>query len=207
MYPGFQMQQYVPQYQAPNPYSHMVGYGGYGGYGYGQTTGLDQIVGLEQIVGQAVQDALARASVAPRGWFPAGAPVQAPMQPGMGGPALVRQVPTRAREFVIGFGPLSVGAGATAIFTSNPQLPFRPSRLGIPAATAGGFSVNDVKVGKDSQFLSSGAVPAALFSEGAVGVAMSMDTCDIGQQLSLSVTNNGGAASTFAAGLFGTSVY
>ena len=98
------------------------------------------------------------------------------------GPALVEQALNEAREFMLGFGPTPLAANVTTIFTAQPQLPFRPSRLVIPSSIVQTMQVNDIKVGKNSQLLSSNPVPAAPFSELAVGVALGLDTCNVGQQ-------------------------
>lgn len=158
--------------------------------------GYEQIVGQNMIVGADDYSQL-----------PASMQGQATTPNNMGGPRLVRVNPTQARELLLGFGPSSIAQSATSSFTTQPQLPFRPARFVIPSATVANFSVNDLKVGKNSQFLSSNSVPAAVFSELAVGVALGLDTCDIGQQITVSVTAiSGGGPYTFAAALIGTSL-
>jgi hypothetical protein len=128
---------------------------------------------------------------------------------GGAGPQLVPQQLNEARELLLGFGPFSIAAAATAIFFSSPQLPFRPSRLVIPSyliTAANALQINDIKVGKNSQLLSNTPIPASPFSELAVGVALGLDTCNVGQQVSISVTVNGSSAVTFAAALIGTAM-
>lgn len=163
-------------------------------YGY---SALDNIIGLDNIVGA---DDLTAA--------PASAQAMRVRPENRGaGPRLVAQRLDEARELLLGFGPTPVAAGGTSTFTTQPQLPFRPSRFVIPSATVANFSVNDLKIGKNSQFLSSNSVPAAVFSELAVGVALGLDTCSVGQQITVSVTAiAGGGPYTFAAALIGTSL-
>jgi hypothetical protein len=156
-------------------------------YGHGRQMypGSHQFAGLDTIVGQA------------------GAP------PGAGGPELVPQRLDEARELLLGFGPFPINQGATAVFFSSPQLPFRPSRLVIPSYLINSMTllqINDIKVGKNSQLLSNTPIPASPFSELAVGVALGLDTCNVGQQVSISVTVLGAATVTFAAALIGTSM-
>jgi len=126
---------------------------------------------------------------------------------GSAGPQLVDQVLNEAREFMLGFGPVTLAPATTTIFTAQPQLPFRPSRLVIPNALAAQVMVNDIKVGKNSQLLSSNPVPAAPFSELAVGVALGLDTCNVGQQVTLSVNSlAAGNLSNFMAAIIGTAM-
>ena len=158
-------------------------------------TAMDNIVGLETIVG--ADDGFARPSSL-------AAHTVRPEQR-MGGPRLVPQRLDEARELLLGFGPTSIAGGNTSVFTTQPQLPFRPSRFVIPAATVANFSVNDLKIGKNSQFLSSAAVPAAVFSELAVGVALAMDAAQIAQDIVLSVTNVDALPHRFTAAMIGES--
>lgn len=125
---------------------------------------------------------------------------------GMGQPAIVHNPPTQVREFIIGFGPTVVNANSTAVFTAQPQLIFRGSRLIIPSTIANNFSVNDIRVGKDSQAVSSNPIPAAAFSELGVGVALGLDTATPGILITLSVANTTGGNQTFSAALIGTSM-
>lgn len=118
-----------------------------------------------------------------------------------------RERPTKAREFPLGFeSPTTIAPGATATITSRPQIPFRGERLIIPSDIAGSFSVLDLRVGKNSQFTSSGAVPARTFQENAVGIRLHLDTAQISQDVTLSVQNIGGAPQTFRASLIGSAV-
>ena len=109
-------------------------------------------------------------------------------------PRLMEQAMTEARELLLGVGDVSDGGvtfsvvGQSATFITQPQLPFRPSRFVIPDDNAALFNVDDFKIGKNSQFLSSSPVPGAVFSQLAVGVALGLDTCSIGQQITVTVT-------------------
>ena len=143
---------------------------------------------------------------------PVSADMSGPTQQAVG-PQVVQVQPRNVREFAIGFGPTSpaVPAGATVIVAAQPQIIFRGSRLVVPSAfgadvVAANFTVNDIRVGKDSQFVSAGPLPAIAYLENAVGTAMGLDTCNVGQLITLNVTNIGAAAHTFFATIFGTSV-
>ncbi len=162
-------------------------------YPFRHATGLEQIVGLDQIVGAAVSQALSRA-------YPMSGPTNG------GSP---REVPMRGngpREFPMGFGLTAIAAGAQQIINANPQVNFRPSRLVIPDNVAPSFMVNDFKIGMRSQLVAPGALPAASFTEKAVGTAMSLDTVNVGQFVTLDVTNVSTQAANFTASLFGTTL-
>lgn len=123
------------------------------------------------------------------------------------GSILKKTAPTKSREFPIGFDSVAtIAAGASATLTQRPQIVFRPERIVVPAAVAAFFQITDVKVGKNSQFVSSGAVPAATFAETAFGVRLKMDTVQISQDLIIDVTNIDVAARRFLASMIGESV-
>ena len=141
----------------------------------------------------------------PIGYGPYGYAASTPY-PYSGYPHVVNTPPTQIREFVIGFGPTVILANSTAIFQAQPQLIFRGSRLIVPSALANNFSINDIRVGKDSQAVSANPIPAAAFSELAVGVNLGLDTATPGIIITISVSNTTAAQQTFAAALIGTSM-
>ena len=142
---------------------------------------------------------------APIGYGPYGYAASTPY-PYSGFPHVVNTPPTQVREFVIGFGPTVIMANSTAIFQAQPQLIFRGSRLIVPSALANNFSINDIRVGKDSQAVSANPIPAAAFSELAVGVNLGLDTATPGIIITISVSNTTAAQQTFSAALIGTSM-
>lgn len=112
--------------------------------------------------------------------------------------------PQHARRFPLGFesaGPIAVGASVT--ITSRPQVLFKGQRLSVPSDIAGSFVVDDLKVGKDSQFVAEGSIPARCLQENAISNDFELDTAQISQDVSISVTNIGGAPVTFRAALWG----
>jgi hypothetical protein len=138
--------------------------------------------------------------------YPAGAwPASTPYAYS-GYPHIVNHPPTQVREFVIGFGPTLILGLSTAIFQAQPQLIFRGSRLIVPSALANNFSINDIRVGKDSQAVSANPIPAAAFSELAVGVNLGLDTATPGIIITISVSNTQASQQTFSAALIGTSM-
>ena len=120
-----------------------------------------------------------------------------------GAAAVVTRANTKARVYVQGFGPTVIAAGATVNIIVQPQTTFKGKRLFIPSDFAGVILVNDLKIGNVSQLPSSNPLPGRMFTEFAVGVEQDFDTAQISQQISLSVTNTGGAPVTFMAGLKG----
>jgi hypothetical protein len=112
--------------------------------------------------------------------------------------------PTAARTFPLGFiSNGAVPAGASVTIVSRPQVLFKGMRLVVPSDVAGDFSIDDVKVGKNSQFVAEGAIPARILQENAVDVGFELDTAQISQDVTLSVTNISGVARVFRAGLIG----
>jgi len=112
----------------------------------------------------------------------------------------------KGRFLPLGFDSVSaVAAGATAIITQRPQILFQPSRLVISGAIAAFFLVNDIKIGKNSQFGASGSLPSDVFSPTSVGVALAMDSAQVAQDIVLNVTNIDAAAHRFTAAMLGES--
>lgn len=123
------------------------------------------------------------------------------------GALLHDRTPTKSREYPLGFASaLPVPAGGSTRITTRPQVPFRLDRLTVPSDIAGLFTIDDVKVGKNSQFAAEGAVPARIFQENAVGVCLKGDTAQISMDVTISVTNISGAAATFRAAVIGPAV-
>ena len=131
----------------------------------------------------------------------------APMPGYPQGQQLRVKAPTSAREYVMGIDSVAtIAAAATSSLTSRPQVVFRPDRLVVPSTIAGSFLINDLKVGKNSQFVNGTAVPAEAFTQGAVGVRLKMDTTQISQDILISVTNISAGALRFNAALIGPAV-
>lgn len=115
--------------------------------------------------------------------------------------------PTKARQFPLGFeSAAAIAPGATAAITSRPQVPFRGERLTVPSDIAGSFSILDLRVGKNSQFVNAGAVPARVFQENATNMSLQCDTAQISQDVTINVQNIGGAPQTFRAALMGSAL-
>lgn len=99
------------------------------------------------------------------------------------------------RELVLGFDSVTDVTKATSRkITTRSQKIFRPDRLTVGGSVAGDFTIDDLKIGTNSQFLSGDSVPAEVFSNLSVGVKMHMDTVNPGIDVVLSVTNLDAAA-------------
>lgn len=111
------------------------------------------------------------------------------------------------RRLSIGFASLNIAANATAPITVQPQWAFKGQRLSIPSAIVNFFDILSVQIGAVNQFPSPGAQPASSFADVAVGDNMEMDTCNLGQLVTLTVQNvDPGAAHSFKASLFGKAI-
>jgi len=135
------------------------------------------------------------------------AAAQALMQRRVSAGALLRGVPPRqSREYALGLGSTSVSGSSSANINVQPQVIFRPERLVIPSNLAVDFLITDIKVGKNSQLVSTGALPAVMFTEVAFGVRLKMDTCQISMFVTVSVTNQNPSARNLQGGIVGPAV-
>jgi len=94
--------------------------------------------------------------------------------------------------------------GQTTDIAAYPQRGFRPHRLVIPSTISIFFKVNDIKVGQETQYVSSGTIYGECFSEVAVGVTLKGTRASLGNNIILNVTNRDAVNSqTFSAMLLG----
>ena len=132
---------------------------------------------------------------------------QALMRKRVAAGALLRTLPPRSsREYVIGLGSTALPGLSSANIAVQPQVIFRPERIVIPSNLAADFLITDIKVGKNSQLVSPGAIPAVVFVENAFGVRLKMDTAQIAQFVTLTITNQNGAARNFQGAIIGPAV-
>ena len=126
----------------------------------------------------------------------------------LGGGPTVRITPNnRKRQLPVGVtSSAAIAAGASFTIPVNPQVPFELDRLVAAQSIAPFFQLEDVKIGKDSQLIASGAVPAEVFSNVSVGVGLKGDPAYPGIQISIIVTNISGAPAFFRGALIGFSL-
>lgn len=190
-------------------------------------TGLEQLVGANaQIVGENMHYAQVH------GWPPAqlvGAPLALPPHPADmqqmpinsepmgtlpygGTPHIFQENPRNVRNYPLGFFQPAVPAAATVIVTARPQVIFRPRRLMVPLRMGGhdiaeNFSILDIRIGKNSQLVSAEELPATIFSERSIESSMTLDTANIGHDISITVRNlDACSAHDFRATMFGASI-
>lgn len=114
----------------------------------------------------------------------------------------------KSREYTLGFqnAPVAIAAAATSVLRAQPQVPFKGRRLIIPSDVAGALQINQFIVGKNPVLVSSDPVSARAYTEVGVGVDLNMDTAQIAQIISLSLTNNSGASVSVIPTLIGTAI-
>lgn len=94
--------------------------------------------------------------------------------------------PTRLQRLALGLGITSVAANSSAVITVTPQVPFKLERL---VSQSTGLTVNDVKVGTNSQFVGAGSIPVEIFARDSVGVGLKGDTAVPGVDIALYASN------------------
>lgn len=121
---------------------------------------------------------------------------------------LTSRGPTRSRELVLGFdsGAVLIAAGAAGNIAQNPQVPFKGTRLAVAASIAANFVITDIRVGKDSQLVAAGNMPAETFGQTAQGMQIDLDTCQVSMQIRLDFTNIALAPARFLATIVGSAV-
>lgn len=104
----------------------------------------------------------------------------------------------------------AVNAGANATITLAPQRLIQILAILVNSALGTLFTVNDIRVGQQTQFITTGTIPAQLFSEVADGnrSRVKFDSADVGNTVALDVTNLDAVnAQTFRGMIVATSVY
>lgn len=117
---------------------------------------------------------------------------------------VVEREVSKARVVPLGFPTTAVAAGANADIQTQPQTLFRAQRLVIPSDIAGAVLVRDLRIGARSVLPNANPVPGRMFTETTVGGDMNLDTAQVSQIITLSITNTSAAAITFNAGIYGT---
>lgn len=124
---------------------------------------------------------------------------------GGGQRALVQRQPTSSGVEPIGINSEGVvPAGATRQITVRPQVLFRPTKYHVSESVGQNFLINNVTVGKSSQFGTSGALPGTTFSD--ENLRFAWKTCQPGQDITVTVTNITAADHPFLSTMWGDSV-
>src|SRR6185436_8423364 len=109
---------------------------------------------------------------------------------------------SKGRSQSLGFESLGIAPNATVDVTANPQVLFKPKRL-VYTGPTNTFVIQDVKIGRSSQFVASGSQPADAYPATSTVDNMELDTARPGVVITLRIQNVGGAAADFRATMFG----
>ena len=109
---------------------------------------------------------------------------------------------SKGRSQSIGFESLAIQPGATVDVPANPQVLFKPKRL-VYTGPANTFLIQDVKIGRSSQFVASGAQSADAYPPTSTVDNMELDTARPGVVITLRIQNISGVAADFRATMFG----
>jgi hypothetical protein len=120
--------------------------------------------------------------------------------------AVVSRPYTKNRVQSIGFQSIGVQPHTSVDVPTKPQVLFRGTRLIVGSTIAQFFTIDDIKVGRQSQFVATGSQPAEAFKETSTGDNVSLDTCRPGMDIVLQVTNTSDTTQDFRAALFGDAV-
>jgi hypothetical protein len=144
------------------------------------------IVGDTEIVGDAVDELLSG-----YGEEIVGAPQRA---------KVVQRGAQRLQRLALGIGVTSVAANSSAVITVTPQVPFKLERFISQSVT---LSIQDIKVGTNSQFVGAGSIPIEIFGRDAIGVGLKGDTAVPGVDIALYVSNGTAGALTASGAYLG----
>jgi hypothetical protein len=124
------------------------------------------------------------------------------------GSTLVKERPiSKGRTVPLGFdSETPIDPGQTRRVTARPQVVFKGIRPIVSSDIAGSFLIQDIVIGKNSQFAANGAIPARVFEGNAFGVELDLDTAQISQDIIMIVENISSAPVRFIATLIGKSV-
>lgn len=169
------------------------------GYG-GMMAGDDMILGADP----RVRGALARAHRSGQASM-----ARKVAQAKAAGGLVVQQKPnTFAGEQVL---PLStataVGAGLPDTAEGRPQRTIRCDRFVVPSTLSAFFTITQINVGQEPQFVATGIIDAEIFSQSAFGVELKGSTATLGTVVSVGVINIDVAAHQFRAAIIGPTVY
>jgi len=151
------------------------------------------IIGDSNLIGDAVDDLLKGTDAEIEGY---GAEIIGNVQRGQ----LRMTKPNRLQKLALGIGVTAVAATSSAVVTVTPQVPFKLERFLSPTT---GLSVNDIKVGTNSQFVGAGSIPIEAFANNSVGVGLKGDTAVPGVDIALYVSNPSGAPISLSGAYFG----
>lgn len=112
--------------------------------------------------------------------------------------------PSEDRLVLVPFGPTIVGAFLTVTVRAEPQAALRPRRLVIPPSIGKFFTLGDLKIGRVSEYSNVGEVSCDVFPPHPKGAnpienMLGLPVIELGQYVTLQVTNASGGVLTFSA--------
>jgi len=110
------------------------------------------------------------------------------------------------RQFVqpLGFLLAAIATTVIADVTSKPQgVAFKPTRVVVPSTIAPFFTLQNMRIGTDSQLVGTTEVSAMTFTETAVGVALEMGTAPSGIDITITAKNIDTVSHDFRASMLG----
>lgn len=119
---------------------------------------------------------------------------------------LMQRRSARSRRLPIGFVSEEItDVGTTANLSAKPQYLFRGEELICESWEAQNFAIRSLQVGTVNQLLDGESIPMQAFSEASLRATMRLDTCDVGQNIiiSLEKIRGGGEPSRFRATMIG----
>jgi len=167
----------------------------------------DQIVGLDQILG-ALAAVKPKKKPKPKAGLTQAQVLALVQQLSGGGQRVVKQSKSRndVYEQPLPIPPTEFTAGQALDIELRPQRLFRSERLVVDSTIAPYFRILDLKIGQQTQFVASGALPATIFTEVAVGVRLKGDTANLGNTIIVSAQNISNATRVFGGAILGTVV-
>ena len=148
----------------------------------GHSVGGRQLVGASTLVGDGASQLMG-------------------VNPGASGPpVLIQAPPTQARQLPLGVASTTVAAsGGTVTITSSAQMIFRPLRLFFFETITLSTTITNIVIGPDTQLINpSIGLPTQAFANNATDSLINFDTCDIGQNFQVSVSNAATTTVTFS---------
>lgn len=164
--------------------------------------GADQIIGLDQIIGALAAQAKKKAKPKAQGNMNLLSLLALAKQ--AGGAATREKKLTGSYEQPLPIPPTSFLTGQALDIELRPQRLFRTERLVVDSTIAPFFRILDLKVGQNTQFVASGALPATIFTEVAVGMRLKGDTANLGNTIVISVQNIDANTRVFGGAIVGT---
>lgn len=110
------------------------------------------------------------------------------------------------REVNLPFGVAVIPARGKAAFHVETRCIFRGSKLIVPSVIGSNFVIHDIIMSGKGRALTGPAVPAAVFSELAMGVSLGLDTLPTGNFVTLFVESTSKEETQFWATMLGTSI-